>query len=60
MISKRFEVNKPWTEEYLDLWEIVFNRMGFVTSRQGADLLVDVLSIEDEEILKKFMDYDIL
>ena len=60
MISKRFEVNKPWTEEYLDFWEIVFNRMGFVTSRQGADLLVDVLSIEDEEILKKFMDYDIL
>lgn len=60
MISKRFEVNKPWTEEYLDFWEIVFNRMGFVTSRQGADLLVDVLSAEDEEILKKFMDYDIL
>lgn len=60
MISKRFEVNKPWTEDYLDFWEIVFNRMGFVTSRQGADLLVDVLSAEDEEILKKFMDYDIL
>ena len=60
MISKRFEVNKPWTEEYLDFWEIVFNRMGFVTSRQGGDLLVDVLSAEDEEILKKFMDYDIL
>lgn len=60
MISKRFNVNEPWTEEYLDFWEIVFNRMGFVTSRQGADLLVDVLSAEDEEILKKFMDYDIL
>lgn len=60
MISKRFEVNKPWTEDYLDFWEIVFNRMGFVTSRQGADLLVDVLSLEDEEILKKFLDYDIL
>jgi hypothetical protein len=60
MISKRFEVNKPWTEDYLDFWEIVFNRMGFVTSRQGADLLVDVLSAEDEEILKKFIDYDIL
>lgn len=60
MISRRFEVNKPWTEDYLDFWEIVFNRMGFVTSRQGADLLVDVLSAEDEEILKKFMDYDIL
>lgn len=60
MISKRFEVNKPWTEDYLDFWEIVFNRMGFVTSRQGADLLVDVLSVEDEEILKKFIDYDIL
>lgn len=60
MISRRFEVNKPWTEEYLDFWEIVFNRMGFVTSRQGADLLVDVLSAEDEEILNKFIDYDIL
>jgi hypothetical protein len=60
MISKHFEVNKPWTEDYLDFWEIVFNRMGFVTSRQGADLLVDVLSAEDEEILKKFIDYDIL
>ena len=60
MISKRFNVNEPWTEEYLDFWEIVFNRMGFVTSRQGADLLVDVLSAEDEEILKKFIDYDIL
>ena len=60
MISKRFNVNEPWTEDYLDFWEIVFNRMGFVTSRQGADLLVDVLSAEDEEILKKFIDYDIL
>ena len=60
MISKRFNVNEPWTEDYLDFWEIVFNRMGFVTSRQGGDLLVDVLSLEDEEILKKFMDYDIL
>lgn len=60
MISKRFNVNEPWTEEYLDFWEIVFNRMGFVTSRQGSDLLVDVLSAEDEYILAKFLDYDIL
>lgn len=60
MISRRFNVNEPWTEDYLDFWEIVFNRMGFVTSRQGADLLVDVLSAEDEEILAKFLDYDIL
>lgn len=60
MISKRFNVNEPWTEEYLDFWEIVFNRMGFVTSRQGGDLLVDVLSAEDEYILAKFLDYDIL
>jgi len=59
MFSKRFEVS-TWTEEYLDFWEIIFNRMGFVTSRQGADLLVDVLSLEDEEILKKLMDYNIL
>lgn len=60
MISRRFEVNKPWTEEYLDFWEIVFDRMGFVTNRQGGDLLVDVLSAEDEEILNKFKYYDIL
>lgn len=60
MISRRFEVNKPWTEEYLDFWEIVFDRMGFVTNRQDGDLLVDVLSAEDEEILNKFKYYDIL
>lgn len=60
MISKVFEVNEPWTEEYLDLWEIVFDRMGFVTKRREGDLIVDVLSLEDEEIINKFIDYDIL
>ena len=58
-MSRVFEVNK-WAEEYLDLWEIVFDRMGFVTSRREGDLIVDVLSLEDEEILNKFIDYDML
>lgn len=60
MISRVFEVNKPWTEEYLDFFEIVFDRMGFITSRKNGDLIVDILSAEDEYILNTFMDYDIL
>ena len=60
MIGRVFEVNRPWTEDYLDFWEIVFDRMGFVTKRQGGDLIIDVLSAEDEDILNKFMEYDIL
>lgn len=60
MISRRFEVNKPWTEDYLDFWEIVFDRMGFITNRQGGDLSIEIAKPEDEEILNKFMDYDIL
>lgn len=60
MISRRFEVNKPWTEEYLDFWEIVFDRMGFITNRQTGDLLVEIAKPEDEYILNKFLEYDIL
>ena len=60
MISKRFEVNKPWTEEYLDFWEIVFDRMGFHYERQAGDLLVEIATPEDEDILNKFLEYDIL
>ena len=60
MIGRVFEVNEPWTEDYLDFWEIVFDRMGFVTNRKDGDLIIDVLSAEDEDILTKFMEYDIL
>lgn len=60
MISRRFEVNKPWTEDYLDFWEIVFDRMGFHYERQEGDLLVEIANPEDEDILNKFLEYDIL
>lgn len=60
MISRRFVVNNPWEEDYLDFWEIVFDRMGFHYERQEGDLLVEIANPEDEEILNKFMDYDIL
>jgi len=60
MIGRVFKVNEPWTEDYLDFWEIVFDRMGFITNRKDGDLIIDVLSEEDEDILTKFMEYDIL
>lgn len=60
MISRVFEVNRPWAEGYLDFWEIVFDRMGFVTSRREGDLIIGILSTEDEYILNKFISYDIL
>jgi len=60
MISRRFEVNKPWVESYLDFWEIVFDRMGFITKRQAGDLVVEIANPEDEYILAKFLEYEIL
>ncbi len=60
MMSRVFKINEPWTEGYLDFFEIVFERMGFVVTRREGDLIIDILSLEDEEILNKFIYYDML